>query len=828
MRNIVYFSTSSREARDCACLPAGRLEEYYLLMANPQDEEVTYIGKCNFRGGERVFGIKKKDRRQHMYVIGKTGVGKSVLLKNMALQDIRAGRGIGIVDPHGEFVEEVLEQIPASRINDVVYFNPVDADYPIGFNILEVPDVRYKHLVVSDLLGIFTKIWANVWSARMEYILQNCILALIDTPGTTLLGIPRILVEKEYRDKIVANVQDPVVRSFWTQEYETWRDQFRNEAIVPIQNKVGQFLNTGFVRNIVGQPVSTINIPEIMNSGKILLVNVSKGRIGEDNAALLGAMIITKIQLAAMERVRIPEDERKDFYLYVDEFQNFSTDSFAAILSEARKYRLNLFIAHQYVGQLVTDVSTKVRDAVFGNVGTMICFRVGATDAEFLEKEFEPEFLPQDLINLPNYTIYLKLMVDGVTSRPFSAGTLAPLKYEIEPDIRNRIIDASRRQYSNPREEVERQITEASGGGFSQTQGAPRAMGGGGGSQSRGGGGGNYGSSGGGSRGGGGGNFPPSGGGSSSMTAAAGAPVQRTAGGAELFEAQCWNCGKMTQVPFKPDSKRPVYCLSCLKQIEEGKLIPLPDRMPSAAKARYGSTLGDLGIEFESKKPTEARPAQAVGEQTERPQQRTDERSFRDRPQEPRRQDNRDQRSDSGPMRPRPRASVETHGVAQDTSPRGQEQRRPAMNPDRERTTQRMQHGSEQDNRRADEGRQELRNALPLSGVRSRPIVRVPQGSVKMSLQSLKSSEKEKTLPDGMSSKKDVVREPASLRAQKEVNTSDLRSILSGIMNERRNVKPDPRVEVPVGQSESVMPEKMESEKPSESGVLKPGDTIKF
>ncbi|MEK9195607.1 MAG: type IV secretion system DNA-binding domain-containing protein [Patescibacteria group bacterium] len=414
---------------------------YNPYMVDPKEQkeqEVTYIGKCNFRGNERVFGIKKKDRRQHMYVIGKTGVGKSALLKNMALQDIRAGRGIGIVDPHGEFVEEVLEQIPSNRINDVVYFNPVDADYPIGFNVLEVPDVKYKHLVVSDLLGIFTKIWANVWSARMEYILQNCILALIDTPGTTLLGIPRILVDKEYRDAIVANVTDPVVRSFWTQEYETWRDQFRNEAIVPIQNKVGQFLNTSFVRNIVGQPTSSLNIPDIMNTGKILLVNVSKGKIGEDNSALLGAMIITKIQLAAMERVRIAEEDRLDFYLYVDEFQNFATDSFAAILSEARKYRLNLFIAHQYVGQLVTDVSTKVRDAVFGNVGTMISFRVGATDAEFLEKEFTPEFLMADLINLPNYHIYLKLMVDGMTSRPFSSATLPPLKYDVEPNIRER------------------------------------------------------------------------------------------------------------------------------------------------------------------------------------------------------------------------------------------------------------------------------------------------------------------------------------------------------------------------------------------------------
>ncbi len=429
-------------------------------MAIPQDQETTFIGKCNFRGNERIFGIKARDRRQHMYVIGKTGVGKTALLKNLALQDIYAGRGIAIIDPHGEFVEEVLAQIPESRINDVVYFNPVDSEYPIGFNVLEVPDMKYRHLVVSDLLGIFTKIWANVWSARMEYILQNCILALIDTPGSTLLGVPRLLTDKDYRKRVVDNITDPVVRSFWVNEYEAWREQFRNEAIVPIQNKVGQFLNTSFVRNIVGQPKSTMNVAEIMNSGKILLANVSKGKVGEDNSALLGAMLITKVQLAAMERVRILEEDRRDFYLYVDEFQNFATDSFATILSEARKYRLNLLVAHQYIGQLETDVSSKVRDAVFGNVGTMITFRVGAGDAEFLEKEFEPEFMIQDLINLPNHHIYLKLMVDGVTSRPFSGDTLEPLKYQDDALLKEKIIQASRAQYGRPREAVEAQITE--------------------------------------------------------------------------------------------------------------------------------------------------------------------------------------------------------------------------------------------------------------------------------------------------------------------------------------------------------------------------------
>lgn len=477
-----------------------------------------------------------------MYVVGKTGTGKTALLKNLALQDIRAGRGIGIIDPHGEFVEEVLAQIPPERTNDVVYFNPVDSDYPIGFNILEVSDPKYKHLVVSDLLGIFTKIWANVWSARMEYILQNCIMALLDTPNTTLLGIPRLLVDKDYRQKIVANVKDPVVKSFWVHEYETWRDQFRNEAIVPIQNKVNQFLNTSFIRNIVGQPQSSLKVAEIMNEGKILLVNVSKGRIGEDNSALLGAMIITKIQLAAMERVRIFEEDRRDFYLYVDEFQNFATDSFAAILSEARKYRFNIIIAHQYVAQLVTDISTKVRDSVFGNVGTMIAFRIGAADAEYLETEFAPEFMPQDLINLPNYHVYLKLMVDGVTSRPFSAVTLPPLKFEVDPTLKEKVITVSRERYTRPRTEVEEKIARWSG-------------------------------------------------------VVGDAAVAGEEEG-KMFETTCWNCGKTATVPFKPDGKRPVYCMPCLKQIEEGKVIPLPERMPKVGSAKYGGTLGDLGIEF--------------------------------------------------------------------------------------------------------------------------------------------------------------------------------------------------------------------------------------
>jgi len=426
-------------------------------------KDVVYMGRTNFRNQAHLFGIKRRDRRQHMYVVGKSGTGKSVLIHNMILQDIANGEGVCMVDPHGENVEDIIRQIPEHRLKDVVYFNPADTDHPIGFNVLELPDTKYKHLVASGLMSIFTKIWSNVWSARMEYILNNAILALLDTPGSTLLGITRILVDKDFRQKIVANVKDPVVRGFWIHEYEEWQDKFRNEAIAPIQNKVGQFLSTSIIRNVVGQATSTINIFDIMNEKKIFLVNVSKGRLGEDNSALIGAMIVTKIQLSAMERVRIPEAMREDFYLYVDEFQNFATDSFASILSEARKYRLNLIIVHQYIGQLVSDNSTRIRDAIFGNAGTMVTFRVGAQDAEFLEKDFEPEFLPLDLIQLPNYEILLKLLVDGVTSRPFSAGTLPPFHLPESGNSETKVIDMSRTLYARQRKTIEDEISRWAG-----------------------------------------------------------------------------------------------------------------------------------------------------------------------------------------------------------------------------------------------------------------------------------------------------------------------------------------------------------------------------
>ncbi len=317
------------------------------------EEDLTLFAKTNYRNLDRSFGIKIDDRRRHMYLIGKTGMGKTTVLENMIISDIRAGRGIALVDPHGDLVDKVIEFIPSYRINDVVYFNPADIEFPIGFNVLENVNPDQRHLVASGLMGVFTKIWEGVWSARMEYILNNCILALLEYPGSTMLGISRLLVDKNYRKKVVDSITDPIVKGFWVDEFANYNERFRNEAIAPIQNKVGQFLSSSIIRNIVGQPKSTIDLRALMDNKKILLLNLSKGRIGEDSSALLGAMMITRLQLAAMSRVDIPEKEREDFFLYVDEFQNFATESFANILSEARKYRLDLIIAHQYIGQLL-------------------------------------------------------------------------------------------------------------------------------------------------------------------------------------------------------------------------------------------------------------------------------------------------------------------------------------------------------------------------------------------------------------------------------------------------------------------------------------------
>jgi len=477
-------------------------------------EEIVVFAETNYRNIRKRFGIKTDDRRRHMYLIGKTGMGKSTTLENMIYQDLQMGHGVAVVDPHGDLAERVLDFVPPSRINETIYFNPADIEYPIAFNILERVDPSHRHLVASGLVGVFKKIWADSWGPRLEYVLRNAILALLEYPGSTLLGIMRILVDKEFRKRVVKRLTDPVVRSFWVNEYSRYPDRFQAEAIAPIQNKVGQFLSTSLIRNIVGQVKSKIDLRKVMDKGKILIMNLSKGKIGEDASALLGAMMITKIQLAAMSRIDIPEDRRKDFYLYVDEFQNFATESFANILSEARKYHLNLIIAHQYIGQLTSSGGeTKIRDAIFGNIGTIVCFRVGAADAEFLAKEFAPQFDETDLVNLDKYEVYVKLMIDGVTSQPFSATTLPPIG--ISTGSKEKIIRVSRERYAEPKKVVEDKIARWSGT-------KPETL-----------------------------TLPAK------------------------YEAKCDRCGATTYVPFIPDGVRPVYCKKCLKEIrkEEEKKI---------------------------------------------------------------------------------------------------------------------------------------------------------------------------------------------------------------------------------------------------------------
>ncbi|MCP8313117.1 MAG: type IV secretory system conjugative DNA transfer family protein [archaeon] len=417
---------------------------------------INYFSKVNFRGNGRIFGIKREDRRYHMYIIGKTGMGKTTLLLNMILNDIYGNEGLCFIDPHGDAVETLLDYIPSSRIDDVIYFNPADLDYPIALNVLERVEPERRHLLVSGLISIFRKLYSEFWHHRQEHILRNTILALLDYPEKkTLLDIYRMLSDWRYRKKIVERVKDPIVKLFWKNEFNKYLYQFKGEALAPIQNKLGAFLSTPLIRNIVAQVENKIDSRWVMDEGKILLCNLAKGRIGEDNSSFLGSLIITKIQLSAISRIDIPEEKRKDFYLFVDEFQNFvSTETFEDILSEARKYRLCLILANQYIGQLNEDL----RKAIFGNVASVIAFPVGAENGEFLEKEFYPEFKRENLIKHDKYHIYLKLAIDGRTSQPFSARTLSPFYNFKKQENMNRIIEVSRLHYSNKREEIEEEI----------------------------------------------------------------------------------------------------------------------------------------------------------------------------------------------------------------------------------------------------------------------------------------------------------------------------------------------------------------------------------
>lgn len=420
-------------------------------------ENIIFFAKTNFRNKETRFGIKTDDRRRHMYLIGKTGMGKTTMMENMIIEDIRKGNGVGLIDPHGQFAEKILDFIPPERVDDVIYFNPSSIDYPIGFNPLEGTGDHFRHLIASGMMGVFKKIWVDAWSARMEYILNNTLLALLEFPNSTLLDVMKMLTDKNFREKTISILEDPVVKNFWVNEFGRYTDRYASEAVAAIQNKVGQFIANPLIRNIIGQPKSSVNMREMMDAKKIFIANLSHGKIGEDNSSLLGAMLITKIQQAAMSRIDIKESDRQDFFLYIDEFQNFSTDSFAVILSEARKYRLSLILAHQYIEQL----SEKVRPAVIGNVGTIISFRVGADDAEFLEKEFNPEFTTTDLVSIGKHNFYIKLTIDGVSSRPFSASNLDFLAHkDNEVSYKDIIIENSQNRYGAPKDQIERKIID--------------------------------------------------------------------------------------------------------------------------------------------------------------------------------------------------------------------------------------------------------------------------------------------------------------------------------------------------------------------------------
>ncbi len=424
--------------------------------AHDPDRRVTYFAATHMRGKRDMFGIRGDDRGKHIYVIGKTGMGKSTMLENMAIQDIQNGEGLAFIDPHGSTAEKLLDFVPQERIKDVVYFAPFDTDHPIGFNIMEDVGFDKRHLVVSGLMGALRRIWVDAWSARMEYILQNTLLALLEYPDSTLLDVNRMLTNKTFRAAVVEKITDPIVRSFWVEEFAGFTDTYTREATPAIQNKIGQFTANPLIRNIIGQAKSTFDLRKMMDEKKIFIVNLSKGRMGETNASLLGSMLVVKIYLAAMSRADEPAARLAKlprFYFYVDEFQSMMNEAFADILSESRKYKLALTLANQYIEQMEENV----RDAVFGNIGTLIVFRVGPFDAEVLKTVFEPTFTPEDLVGLGIGQIYLTLMIDGVGSRPFSAETIPPI--ETPPiSYRDDVIRNSRARYARPRAEVEAHV----------------------------------------------------------------------------------------------------------------------------------------------------------------------------------------------------------------------------------------------------------------------------------------------------------------------------------------------------------------------------------
>lgn len=417
------------------------------------EHEATLIGETNFRNEKSIFGVKRVDRRRHMYVVGKTGSGKSRLLELLMMSDIQTNAGLCLIDPHGDLAEQVLKHVPKNRVKDVVYINPSDRDFPVAFNPLEyTQDFEKRQHITFFFISIFKKIFSNDWNERMEHILRFIILALLETKDSNVLGIPRILTDTTYRRYVIGEVKDPAVKAFWANEFSSWNEQYSSQAIVPILNKVGQFVANPIIRNIVGQSRNALDFEKFMNDGKIVIINLSKGKLGEDNAALLGSMFITKIQQATLARASVAEEERRDFYFYIDEFQNFATEAFKSILSESRKYRLNLTIAHQYIDQLSDDI----KSSVFGNVGSLVVFSVGGSDAAYLAKEFAPVFTADDMIGLEAREMYLKLSVNGRITKPFSGRTLTTPEPKFDYTLE--VEDHTHSKFSENRIVVEREI----------------------------------------------------------------------------------------------------------------------------------------------------------------------------------------------------------------------------------------------------------------------------------------------------------------------------------------------------------------------------------
>ncbi|MGA3150076.1 MAG: DUF87 domain-containing protein [Candidatus Saccharimonadales bacterium] len=444
--NIVWANTKTAE-------PPSNVP----TLASSPESDISLFGVTNFRGDNTVFGLLREDRGRHVYILGQTGTGKSGALELFTLSDIYYNQGFAVIDPHGDYAQHVLKFIPERRIDDVVYFNPADTEHPIGFNPLEITDPTLKGHISSELVGVLKRLFAESWGPRLEYILRYTLLALLDYPNSTMLDITRMLTDKKFRSGVIGYIDDPVVKNFWVTEFASWNDRFASEAVAPVLNKVGAFTANPMVRNIIGQPKSTFNLRQIMDQGKILIVNLSRGLMGEDNAGILGAMMVTKIQLAAMGRADVPEAERRPFYLYVDEFQVFATESFATILSEARKYALNLTVANQYISQM----EEPVRNAVFGNVGTIVCFRVSPDDAPFLVKYFEPQFEAGDLIQQHNRYFVATMTIGGEKAPAFSAKTLnLP---EPPDDSSSRIIELSRERYTKDRASVDALIRKNTG-----------------------------------------------------------------------------------------------------------------------------------------------------------------------------------------------------------------------------------------------------------------------------------------------------------------------------------------------------------------------------